>query len=131
MKSIVLALCGLLLGTAGPLATAEGDARWQMFAQSDEEEWSSQRDSMTVNTSGTNTTLIAINGRMFSKKTRHVDLVRWTVTLDHCHADSGKLITSDMSGKYVVPFDYAKGNATFESIAAEAICNAYFNANKL
>lgn len=130
MKSTALALCGLLLGTAGPLAMAEGDVRWQMLAQSDDEEWSSQRDSMTVNSRGSSTTFIAINGRMFSKKTRHVDLVQWTVTLDDCHADYGKLITSDMSGKYVVPFDYAKSSVTFESITAQAICNAYFNANK-
>jgi len=130
MKSIVLALCGLLLGPASLSATAEGDVRWQMLAQTDEEEWWSQRDSMTVDASGSSSTLIAINGRMLSKKTRHVDLVRWAVTLSDCHADSGKLITSDMSGKYVVPFDYTKGNATFESITAQAICNAYFNANK-
>ena len=130
MKSIALTLCGLLLATAGHSETAEGDIRWQMLAQTDEEEWWSQRNSMTVDASGSSSTLIAINGRMLSRRTQHVDLVRWAVTLSDCRADSGKLITSDMSGKYVVPFDYMKGNATFESITAQAICNANFNANK-
>jgi len=53
-----------------------------MLALSDDEGWSSPRDSMTAYILGTSTTLIAINARTFSKKTRHVDLVQQTVTLD-------------------------------------------------
>ena len=88
MKSIALTLCGLLLATAGHSETAEGAIRWQMLAQTDEEEWWSQRDSMTVDASGNSSTLIAINGRMLSRRTRHVDLVRWAVTL----SDSERIV---------------------------------------
>ena len=130
MRSTVLALCSLLLGTVTLPSNADGDVRWQTVAYSDEDEWSSERDSMTALTSEKGATVIAINGQMRSKKTGHVDLVRWTVTLDDCRGDSGKLVTSDMSGKYVVPFDYVRGGSTFESITAQNICNLYFNANK-
>ena len=67
---------------------------------------------------------------MHSRKTAHSDLVLWAVTLADCGSEFGKLTTSDMSGKFVVPFAYAKGGSTFEAITARTICNWYFSANK-
>ncbi len=130
MKPIVFALIAPLLTTAGLFAHAADDAAWRVFAQSDEEEWSGQPESLRVSAPDLGAKTIRINGRMLSKKTRHVDPVYWSVTAEACNADSGQLVTSDLSGNYVVPFDFVKGANTFESITAQAICSAYFNANK-
>lgn len=123
-------LCGLLLGTSTLAADTATDARWQTVAYSDEEEWASAPTSMTVVTSDSGGVVISVDGRMHSKKTGHSDLVRWAVTLADCRSESGKLTTSDMTGKFVVPFAYVKGGSTFEAITAQTVCNWYFNANK-
>ena len=85
---------------------------------------------MNVVTSDGGGIVISVDGRMHSKKTGHIDLVRWAVTLADCRSEFGKLTTSDVSGKFVVPFAYVKGGSTFKAITAQAICNWYFNVNK-
>ena len=130
MRSIVLALCGSLLGTLTLAADTATDAHWQAVAYSEEEEWASVPTSATAVTSDGGGIVISVDGRMRSKKTGHTDLVRWAVTLADCRSESGKLTTSDMTGKFVVPFAYVKGGSTFEAITAQTICNWYFNANK-
>ncbi len=125
-----MALCGSLLGTVALAANLATPARWQTIAYSEEEEWASAPASMTTATPDGGGIVISVNGRMRSKKTGHSDLVRWAVTLADCRSDSGKLTTSDMTGKFVVPFAYVKGGSTFEAITAQTMCNWYFNANK-
>ena len=130
MRSVVLALCASLLGTPTLASDTGTDARWQTVASSEEEEWASAPTSMTAVTSDDGRIAISVDGRMRSKKTGHSDLVRWAVTLADCRSESGNLTTSDMTGKFVVPFAYVKGGSTFEAITAQTICNWYFNANK-
>ena len=125
-----MALCGSLLGTAALAADAATPARWQAVAYSEEEEWAGAPNSMTIVTSDGGGIVISVDGQMRSKKTGHSDLVRWAVTLADCRSESGKLTTSDMTGKFVVPFAYVKGGSTFEAITAQTMCNWYFNANK-
>lgn len=130
MRLIVLALCGSLLGTLTLAAGTATNARWQTVAYSEEEEWASVPTSVTAVTSDGGGIVISVDGRMRSTKTGHTDLVRWAVTLADCRSESGKLTTSDMTGKFVIPFAYVKGDSTFEAITAQNICNWYFNANK-
>ena len=118
-----MALCGSLLGTAALAADAATPARWQAVAYSEEEEWAGAPNSMTIVTSDGGGIVISVDGQMRSKKTGHSDLVRWAVTLADCRCESGKLTTSDMTGKFVVPFAYVKGGATFEAITAQTIRN--------
>ena len=129
-RAVVLALCGSLPCTAAVAADTATHARWQTVAYSEDEEWASAPTSMTITTSDGAGVVISVDGQMRSKKTGHSDLVRWAVTLADCRSESGKLTTSDMTGKFVVPFPYVKGGSTFEAITAQTICNWYFNANK-
>ena len=131
-RSVVLALCSTLLGAAA-LAAAPGagaGAGWQTLARLDDEEWAAVPTSMTSVTGDAGGVVISVDGQMRSKTTGHSDFVRWTVTLADCRSDSGNLVTSDMTGKFVVPFAYVKGALTFEAIVAQTLCSWYFNANK-
>lgn len=86
--------------------------------------FSIQAGSLRYITTDAKKPVIAVVGRITDLKTTQADPVIWYVSVADCLGNRGKLVATDISGKFLNDYDFVYGLGSAGSVIAESICRA-------
>lgn len=116
--ALVIALCA----SAG---LAHAQATWTDTAETSSYKFSIKDGSFAVTKDKSGEPVAVVTGRSETKLTRTVNVEKWYVRLADCGREEGKLVATDISGKYLYDNDFVFGAGSVASRHAETICAVY------
>lgn len=114
---------GIALFAIASIACAE--AMWIDSAESSAHKYSIKGGSFNVTKDKSGAAVAVVTGRSEAKLTNTIKVEKWYVRIADCKKEEGKLITTDLSGKFVSENDFVFGAGSVASAHAETICAGY------
>lgn len=112
----------LLAGVSGGAHSEEG---WVRVTSTDEGgKWDVKAGSLEISQTRAEVPIAVVIGRITRTTSDNVSLYKWYVPLKDCIAESGVVVTLNMSGEYKFENDFVFGSGNVASGMAEAICAA-------
>lgn len=119
--TLLLTLLALLVSTTG-LAIASDSDSWVTVDELDTDTFSIKRDSFENTTTRGGDQVAVVIGRLISKKTTQVTLVKWYVRVTDCYSGHGKLVTLSIDGEFKHENPWVEDGGNIASRIASVIC---------
>lgn len=110
------------------LATAAYAQKWVDVSKTDNTLFSIQAGSLRyINTDGGKPAIVVV-GRTTDLKKSQIEVVMWYVLVSDCLASRGKLVATDIDGKFMTDYSFVFGLGSSGAVIAETICVAGLDA---
>jgi hypothetical protein len=101
-------------------AALSGD--WIELASTGETLWEGRAGTRLTKTTKGGTPIAIASGRVVHQKTKEITFYQWYVSIEHCRARHGKLVTVDMDGNFKFENDFVLNGGNVASALAEMLC---------
>lgn len=110
---------GLLVAICATHANADD---WLEVGNTDALLWQARTGSGVMSKNRGGKPLVVAAGRIYDKSAKSYNFVKWYVTLDHCAAGSGKLVTLNNDSEFKYENDFVFKGGSVASSIAETLC---------
>lgn len=95
---------------------------WIKIAETDDTLWEGRAGSRIPATTKSGKEISVASGRIFDRKEKRFDFVKWYVSVEDCYNGYGKLVTLNMQGEYRFENDFVEKGGSVASSLASMLC---------